>query len=74
MAIAIAVSIWLFANQTDYVGLIPNHHPAFGDLTFEVGFAIAAILYTVFFKLQGEGRVEETLHIPDQAQPEAAAE
>ncbi len=73
MAIAIAVSIWLFANQTDYVGLIPKHHPAFGDLTFEVGFALAAILYAVFFKLQGESRVEETLHIPDQAQPDAAA-
>jgi nucleobase:cation symporter-1, NCS1 family len=74
MAIAMAVSIWLFANQTDYVGLIPKHHPAFGDLTFEVGFALAAILYAVFFKLQGEGTVEETLHIPDEAQPEAAAE
>jgi nucleobase:cation symporter-1, NCS1 family len=74
MAIAIAVSIWLFANQSDYVGLIPKHHPAFGDLTFEVGFALAAILYAVFFKLQGEGRVQEALHIPDQAQPEAAAE
>jgi NCS1 family nucleobase:cation symporter-1 len=74
MAIAIAVSIWLFANQSDYVGLIPKHHPAFGDLTFEVGFALAAILYAVFFKLQGEGRVQEALHIPDQAQPETAAE
>jgi nucleobase:cation symporter-1, NCS1 family len=74
MAIAMGVSIWLFANQTDYVGLIPKPHPAFGDLTFEVGFALAAILYAVFFKLQGEGRVEETLHIPDAAQPEVPAE
>ena len=45
MAVAMALSIWLFSNQTKYVGLIPKHHPAFGDLTFEVGFALAAVLY-----------------------------
>ena len=28
MAIAMAVSIYLFANQTDYVGVVPKHHPA----------------------------------------------
>jgi purine-cytosine permease-like protein len=54
MAIAIAVSIWLFANQTDYVGVVPKHHPAFGDLTIEVGFVLAAVLYALFFRLQGE--------------------
>jgi nucleobase:cation symporter-1, NCS1 family len=66
MAIAIAVSIWLFANQTDYVGVIPKAHPAFGDLTFEVGFVLAALLYTVFFRLQGEERVQEVLDIPGE--------
>jgi purine-cytosine permease-like protein len=45
MAVAMVLSIWLFSNQTKYVGLIPKHHPVFGDLTFEVGFAIAALLY-----------------------------
>jgi len=64
MAIAMAVSILLFANQTDYVGIVPKHHPAFGDLTFEVGFVLAALLYALFFRLQGENRREETLVIP----------
>ncbi len=71
MAVATAVSIYLFANQTEYVGLIPTHHPAFGDITFEVGFVLAAALYVLFFKLQGESGREERLVIPDQ--PAAAA-
>jgi NCS1 family nucleobase:cation symporter-1 len=66
MAIATAVSIYLFANQLKYVGVVPKHVPAFGDIAFEVGFVLAALLYTAFFKLQGEAAVEETLHIPDE--------
>jgi NCS1 nucleoside transporter family len=66
MAIAMGVSIWLFANQTDYVGLLPKHYPALGDLTFEVGFVLAALLYALFFKLQGESKVQERLVIPGE--------
>jgi nucleobase:cation symporter-1, NCS1 family len=66
MAIAIAVSIYLFANQTDYIGVVPKHNPAFGDITFEVGFVLAALLYAVFFKLQGEGKLQEALVIPGE--------
>jgi NCS1 family nucleobase:cation symporter-1 len=66
MALSIGLSIWLFANQTDYVGVVPKHHPAFGDLTFEVGFVLAALLYTLFFQLQGESRREESLVIPGE--------
>jgi NCS1 family nucleobase:cation symporter-1 len=66
MAIAIAVSIYLFANQTDYIGVVPKHNPAFGDITFEVGFVLAALLYALFFKLQGEGRLQEALVIPGE--------
>ncbi len=64
MLIATVVSIYLFANQTEYVGVVPKHWPSFGDLTFEVGFVLAALLYALFFRLQGEALVEETLHIP----------
>ena len=67
MAIAMAVSIVLFANQTDYVGVLPKHDPAFGDLTFEVGFVLAALLYAVFYRLQGEGRRQESLVIPGES-------
>jgi NCS1 family nucleobase:cation symporter-1 len=66
MAIAIGVSIYLFANQTDYVGVVPKHVAAFGDLTFEVGFVLAAVLYAVFFRIQGDSGREETLHIPGE--------
>jgi hypothetical protein len=45
------VSIWLFANQSDFVGVLAKHHPGLGDLTFEVGFLIAAVLYWGLFKL-----------------------
>jgi NCS1 nucleoside transporter family len=73
MAIAIGVSIWLFANQTDYVGVLPKHYPALGDLTFEVGFALAALLYALFFKLQGEGSAQERLVIPGETAPAVGA-
>jgi len=66
MAIAMAVSIYFFANQTDYIGLVPKHVGSFGDLTFEVGFVLAALLYAVFFRLQGESGREEVLHIPGE--------
>jgi len=66
MLIATVVSIYLFANQTEYVGVVPKHWPSFGDLTFEVGFVLAALLYALFFQLQGEAFVEETLHIPGE--------
>jgi purine-cytosine permease-like protein len=69
MAIAIGVSIWLFANQSDYRGVVPTHHPAFGDLTFEVGFTLAALLYWLFFRIQGESKREETLVVPGEAAP-----
>src|SRR3954447_8067441 len=51
MAVGGVLSIWLFSNQTKYQGLVPKHHPAFGDLTFEVGFAVAAVLYLVLVRV-----------------------
>jgi nucleobase:cation symporter-1, NCS1 family len=45
MAVGAGVSIWLFANQTEYVGLVPKHVGSAGDLTFEVGFVLTAVIY-----------------------------
>jgi len=45
MAVGAGISIWLFANQTEYVGLVPKHVPSVGDLTFEVGFVLTAVIY-----------------------------
>jgi len=66
MAIGTFVGIFFFANQTEYVGIVPKHHPNFGDLAFEVGFVVSALLYALFFRLQGEASVEVTLRIPGE--------
>ena len=47
MAVGMVVSIWLFSNQTEYTGPIPKAHPGIGDVTFLVGFAIAAVGYAL---------------------------
>ena len=57
--IAAVVSIWLFADQVKFVGVIaaattPNEKyaiPAIGDLTALVGFVLAGVLYFILFKL-----------------------
>jgi purine-cytosine permease-like protein len=66
MLIGMGVSIWLFSNQTEYVGPIPKAHPGVGDLTFEVGFVLSAVLYAIFFSLSHDKR-SEALVIPDEA-------
>jgi len=45
MAVGAGISIWLFANQSDYVGVVPKHVGSVGDLTFEVGFVLTAVIY-----------------------------
>jgi NCS1 nucleoside transporter family len=45
MAVGMGVSIWLFSNQSKYVGLVPSHVGWTGDLTFEVGFVLTAVIY-----------------------------
>ena len=43
--IGVVVSIWLFANQKYYTGVVPKHNGNFGDLAFPVGFALAFAIY-----------------------------
>jgi len=57
MAVGIVVSVALFGNQTDYVGIVPTLVPGVGDVTFLVGFAVAAVVYTALFKLARLGSV-----------------
>jgi NCS1 nucleoside transporter family len=45
MVVGAGISIWLFSNQTKYVGPVPKHAPGTGDLTFEVGFVLTAAIY-----------------------------
>ena len=55
MLVGSGVSIWLFSNQTEYVGLVPSHYPSVGDLTFEVGFVITAVIYLTWHYFSGKG-------------------
>ncbi|MCX6460981.1 MAG: cytosine permease [Actinobacteria bacterium] len=66
MLVAMVVSIWGFSNQVQYVGPVPTSIPALGDIAFEVGFVLAAVLYLIFFKLQKQP-TDEVLIIPDSA-------
>jgi NCS1 nucleoside transporter family len=52
MALGMGLSIWLFSNQTEYHGLVVRRHPGLGDITFEVGFAVAALAYLLFFNVR----------------------
>ncbi|MBV9485921.1 MAG: cytosine permease [Frankiaceae bacterium] len=56
MAVGMAVSISLFSDQSKYVAWVPKHHPKVGDLTFEVGFVVAAVVYYVLYKAIGNKR------------------
>jgi len=56
MLVGMGISIYLFSNQTEYIGLVPTHHPAFGDITFEAGFLITAAVYLGWHLLARTGR------------------
>jgi purine-cytosine permease-like protein len=45
MLVGMVVSIIFFSNQTEYIGVVPKHVGAAGDLTFEVGFVLTAAIY-----------------------------
>ena len=60
MLIGMGISIWLFSNQTEYIGVVPSHVGAVGDLTFEVGFVITAVVYLTWHAIAKTGR-ENTL-------------
>jgi NCS1 nucleoside transporter family len=55
MLAGMGISIWLFSNQTEYIGLVPKHVPAVGDITFEVGFVLTAVVYLLLRRAEGSG-------------------
>jgi len=60
MLAGMGISIWLFSNQAEYVGVVPSHIPSVGDLTFEAGFVITAVVYLAWHAIAKTGR-ENTL-------------
>ena len=51
MFAGMVLSIWLFSNQTKYHGLVVKSDGAVGDITFVVGFVVAACLYAVLVRV-----------------------
>jgi nucleobase:cation symporter-1, NCS1 family len=51
MLIGMVVSIWLFSDQSKYHGVLAKAHPGIGDITFEVGFVLAAASYLLLYRL-----------------------
>ncbi|MFE2430458.1 purine-cytosine permease family protein [Streptomyces sp. NPDC059373] len=43
--VGVGVSVWLFSDQSYYTGLIAKAHPAIGDITSAIGFALAALCH-----------------------------
>jgi nucleobase:cation symporter-1, NCS1 family len=64
MLVGGGVSIWLFSNQSKYVGLVPKHVGAAGDLTFEAGFVLTAVIYLGWHLLAGREQAAEPASEP----------
>jgi NCS1 family nucleobase:cation symporter-1 len=65
MVVGMAVSIGLFANQYPrFVAYFPTHHPKIGDLTFEVGFVVTALVYLALHAA-GLGGRSKTIKLPN---------
>lgn len=60
--IAIAVSS-LFFNQTLFTGWIASKLPQLGDISYYVGFVVAAVLYMAFSKLGKRPQVDRTAKV-----------
>jgi NCS1 family nucleobase:cation symporter-1 len=71
MAGGTGLGVWLFSNQTEYVGVVPRHAPGTGDLAFVAGFVIAAVLYVVLLKVPGLGPARGIADAPGAADPAA---
>ena len=70
MAAGTAIAVWLFSNQTEYVGPIAKHYPSIGDLGFETGFVLAALLYLGLRLVPGLGPDRPAAAVPVAATAE----
>src|SRR4051812_19508082 len=68
MLVAMVVSVWLFANQTLYQGLVAKANPTIGDIAFFVGFVVAAVLYVAIHTVESKREPQEAILVtPDGA-------
>ena len=59
------VSVWLFSNQSYYTGPIAKAHPAIGDITSAVGFALAALCHIALRRIPALGSSANPVSLPD---------
>jgi NCS1 nucleoside transporter family len=52
MIAGMVISIWLFSNQENYVGVVVKANPGIGDLTLIVGFVVAALVYLLGWQIE----------------------
>jgi NCS1 nucleoside transporter family len=68
MLIGMVVSVWLFANQTLYVGPVPSAVPGLGDIAFFVGFLVAGAVYAAVHAVeQRREPTDAVLVTPEEA-------
>jgi NCS1 family nucleobase:cation symporter-1 len=65
MLIGGAVSILLFSDQTKFFGFVQRHHSGIGDLTFEVGFALSALVYAGLYFAGLAGTRPKSVTLPE---------
>jgi NCS1 nucleoside transporter family len=72
MLVAVVLSVWLFANQSLYVGVVPAKWAAFGDIAFFVGFLIAAGLYAVIYTVERRSEPQDAVLLTPDGVPAAS--
>jgi NCS1 family nucleobase:cation symporter-1 len=72
MLVAMVLSVWLFANQSLYVGVVPAKWAAFGDIAFFVGFLIAAGLYAVIYTVERRSEPQDAILLTPDGVPAAS--
>jgi purine-cytosine permease-like protein len=72
MLVAMVLSVWLFANQTLYTGLIAKKTPGIGDIAFFVGFVLAAVLYVAIHSVESKNEPQEALLVTPEGVPAAS--
>ncbi len=72
MIVGIIVSVALFANQTIFVAIMPTKFPGLGDIAFEVGFVLSAVLYVALRKIV-QPRIPDFVAPPATPRPVVAS-
>ncbi len=70
--LALGLSVWLFSDQTQYLGVVASRVSWIGDVTFIVGFVLSFVAYAVYMRTARVVDLRD--HIASNATPAAQAE